>query len=83
MLIKRSTILLLNGLNGGSKLGETGRLIDRFRNGCLLRYALLSRSLCKSVSDPDKKSAEPSSVEKSAAEKTEKASLFPDPILKG
>lgn len=88
MLIKRSTILLFNTLNGGSK--QTSRLIDQFKNGCLIRAAVLSRDLCKLTSDQDKTrenskpNDKPSS--KSAGDKASvgaAASLFPDPILKG
>ena len=90
MLIKRSTILLFNALNGGRKL-EASRLIDRFKNGCLIRCAVLTRGLCKSTGDQDKirENSKPndkrSSGDKSVADESsaEKAALFPNPILKG
>ena len=95
MLINRSTILLFNLNNCNAKL-KSIKLINQFKNDCLIRCTVFSRrSLCKSVqSDQDRnesklndKSNDKSSIKQlkitSSNDESKKEVLYPAAVLKG
>lgn len=74
MLIKRTTILLLNNLKNGTKL-KTGKLISKFKNDYLISCTLFSRSLCESVNGNDLKKNEIKPNDKSTNKLNEKSTI--------